>query len=62
MYFYGTTSYSKSQVIFKIYRSRAFRICSQSVWELKIHKIRLQGTVKYLCPSKQPKLIGPTYI
>ena len=25
--------------------SRAFRICSQSVWELKIHKIRRQGTV-----------------
>ena len=26
---------------------RAFRICGQSLWEIKFHKIRVQGTVPY---------------
>ena len=41
----GITGHGQIMCFFKILRSRAFRICGQSVWELKIHKIRRQGTV-----------------
>ena len=41
----GTTGQGQIMCFFEILRSRAFRICGQSVWESKIHKIRRQGTV-----------------
>ena len=41
----GITGHGQIMCFFKILRSRAFRICGQSVWELKIHKIRRQRTV-----------------
>ena len=44
----GITGHGQIMCFFEILRSRAFRICGQSVWELKIHKIRRQGTVASL--------------
>ena len=43
----GITGHGQIMCFFEILRSRAFRICGQSVWELKIHKIRRQETVTY---------------
>jgi len=41
----GITGHGQIMCFLEILRSRVFRICGQSVWELKIHKIRRQGTV-----------------
>ena len=45
----GITGHGQIMCFFEILRSRAFRICGQSVWELKIDKIRRQGTVTGTC-------------
>ena len=42
----GITKHSQIMCFLDILRSRAFRIYGQSVWELKINKIRRQGTVQ----------------